>query len=108
MPSRLTGLAFFALALAAPAQSIPGFKVPPGFVVSEFAGDDLAHDISTMTIDSHGRIVVAGRGYIKLLLDDNADGKADRLIDVADTPKGYVMGLVWEGDTLFAVGDQGL
>ncbi len=108
MPRRLSGLAFVALALAVPAQSVPGLKVPAGFVVTEFAGDDLTHDISTMTIDPHGRIVVAGRGYIKLLLDTNRDGQADRAIDVADSPKGYVMGLLWEGDNLYAVGDQGL
>jgi hypothetical protein len=54
-----------------------GVKVPEGFEVTEFAGDDLAHDIYSMTIDTKGRIVVAGAGYIKILLDNDGDGKAD-------------------------------
>ena len=38
-----------------------GVKVPEGFEVTEFAGDNLAHDIYSMTIDSQGRVVVAGQ-----------------------------------------------
>jgi putative heme-binding domain-containing protein len=87
---------------------IPGFTLPPGFIVTEFAGDHLAHDIYTMTIDARGRIFVAGRGYIRQLIDDDGDGKADRALDVADHPKDGAMGLLVEGDTLFAVGDGAL
>src|SRR3990172_13289514 len=54
-----------------------GVKVPEGFEVSLYADDDLAHDIFSMTIDSHGRVVVAGPGYVRILLDTDADGKAD-------------------------------
>jgi putative heme-binding domain-containing protein len=87
---------------------IPGFTLPPGFVVTEFAGDHLAHDIYTMTIDARGRIFVAGRGYIRQLIDDDGDGRADRALDVADHPKDGAMGLLGEGDSLFAVGDGAL
>jgi putative membrane-bound dehydrogenase-like protein len=82
--------------------------VPPGFTVTEFAGDDLAHDIYTMTLDPRGRVVVAGRGYVRLLVDDDGDGRADRAVEVADSPKDGAMGLLWEGDTLWVVGDGGL
>jgi putative heme-binding domain-containing protein len=87
---------------------IPGIQLPPGFVVSEFAGDDLAHDIYTMTIDARGRVFVAGRGYIRQVIDDDGDGRADRAIDVADHPKDGAMGLLVEGDIMFAVGDGAL
>ena len=54
-----------------------GVKVPDGFEVTEFAGNDLAHDIYSMTFDSKGRVVVAGAGFVKILVDNNGDGKAD-------------------------------
>src|SRR2546423_5984785 len=85
-----------------------GLRVPDGFEVAEFAGDDLAHDIFTMTLDPQGRVVVAGRGYVRLLLDTTGAGKADRAVEVADGPKDGAMGLLWEGDTLYAVCDGGL
>ena len=61
-----------------------------------------------MTVDPRGRVVVAGRGYIRILVDDDGDGKADRAIDFADAPKDGAMGLLWEGDTLYFTGDGGL
>lgn len=102
--------AFLVIALGArPASAqIPGIQIPSGFTITEFAGDELAHDIYTMTIDTRGRVFVAGRGYIRQLIDDNGDGRADRAIDVADHPKDGAMGLLVEGDTLFAVGDGAL
>src|SRR5207344_971625 len=97
------------LVVAAPAHAqAPGFKVPPGFVVTEYADQTLANDIYCMTVDAKGRIVVAGRGYIRILVDDDGDGRADRAIDFADSPKDGAMGLLWEGDTLFVTGDGGL
>ena len=45
-----------------PATVSHGFRVPDGFEVSVFAGDDLAHDIFCMTTDQAGRIVVASKG----------------------------------------------
>ena len=90
------------------AAQIPGFTLPPGFVVTEFAGDDLANDIYTMTIDARGRVFVAGRGYIRNLIDDDGEGRADRALDFADSPKDGAHGLLVEDDTLFAVGDGAL
>jgi putative heme-binding domain-containing protein len=85
-----------------------GLKVPAGFEVTEYADSRLANDIYCMTVDPAGRIIVAGRGYIRALVDDDGDGKADRAIDVADTPKDGAMGLCWESDTLYVTGDGGL
>lgn len=85
-----------------------GLRLPAGFSVTEFARDDWAHDSYTLTVNPKGQIVVAGRGYIRTLIDDDGDGKADRAIDVANRPKDGAMGLLWEGDSLFCVGDGGL
>src|SRR5947208_4858785 len=113
MPPRFSILPLALLvALIAPAWAEPpsvyGLKLPAGFTLTEFAGDDLAHDCYTLTINPKGQVVVAGRGYIRLLIDDDGDGKADRAVEIADHPKDGAMGLLWEGDTLWAVGDGGL
>ena len=63
-----------------------GLTVPEGFTVTRYADDSLAHDIFSMTIDSLGRVVVSGPGYVKILVDSDNDGTADRAIDFADGP----------------------
>jgi putative membrane-bound dehydrogenase-like protein len=90
------------------ANTAAGLRAPEGFEVIEYAGSELANDIVRMTLDPKGRIVVSGRGYIKALVDDDGDGRADRAIDVADGPKDGAMGLLWEGSSLFVIGDGGL
>ncbi len=98
----------FALFVAETNIFAQGLKVPPGFEIVEFADSKLANDIHVMTVDPRGRVVVAGRGYIRILVDDDGDGKADRALDFADLPKDGAMGLWWEGDTLYVTGDGGL
>jgi putative heme-binding domain-containing protein len=105
-------LAFLLLPLtAAPAfaaaGSVPGLRLPPGFAITEFAGDQLANDIWSMTIDSRGRVVVSGPGYLRILVDDHNRGRADRAIDVADVHEG-AQGLLWEGSYLYFTADGGL
>ncbi|MBY0227977.1 MAG: hypothetical protein K2W96_01720, partial [Gemmataceae bacterium] len=78
-------------------------KVPEGFTVSLVAGHETANDIHCMTVVPDGRIVVAGRGYVRLL---GADGK--KLLDFAGAPKDGAMGLFWEKGDLYCVGDGGL
>ena len=85
-----------------------GLRVPPGFEVTEFADSSLANDVYTLAIDTRGRVTVAGRGYVRILLDTRKSGRADRAIDFADGPKSGAMGLLWEGDYLFCTGDGGL
>jgi putative heme-binding domain-containing protein len=101
-------LLILAIAVFAQFAHAQALKVPPGFEVVEFADGKLANDIHVMTVDPKGRVVVAGRGYIRILVDDDGDGKADRALDFASTPKDGAMGLFWEGDTLFVMGDGGL
>lgn len=103
-------LALVAAMLAPPAraQAPTDFRLPPGFAISEFAGAELANDIYTLAIDGDGNIVVSGRGYIRRLLDDDGDGRADRVIPVAVEPKDGATGLLVEGDTIYFTGDGGL
>nr|WP_238537747.1 c-type cytochrome [Zavarzinella formosa] len=61
-----------------------------------------------MTIDEAGRVLVAGRGYVRVLVDDNGDGIADRAIDLIDGLKDGPMGLLAEGDSLYVVTNGGL
>ena len=85
-----------------------GLVVPEGFTVTEYAGAELANDIYTMTVDDRGRIIVSGRGYIRILEDTDNDGKADKAIPFADTPKDGAMGMHWEKGKLYVTGDGGL
>ncbi len=101
-------LSLFLPAHARAAQPDHGLQVPPGFEVTQFADDKLAADIHCLTLDPAGRVVVSGRGYVRLLLDDDGNGKADRALDFAQAPRDGAMGLFWEGDSLYCVGDGGL
>lgn len=85
-----------------------GVKVPDGFEVVEFAGDDLAHDIFSLTIDSQGRVVVSGPGYVKILVDQDGDGKADQAKLFSSLPKSGAQGMHFHGRSLICIGDGGL
>ncbi|MGE5194432.1 MAG: hypothetical protein ACM3U2_18235, partial [Deltaproteobacteria bacterium] len=54
---------------AAEADDELGLRIPEGFAITRYADDSLAHDIFSMTIDSLGRVVVSGPGYVKILVD---------------------------------------
>lgn len=105
-----TAFLLFALATAPAADESEslGIKAPDGFEVSLYAGDELAHDIYSMTIDSQGRVVVAGAGYVKVLHDDNKDGKADRATLFSDKPASGAHGMVFVGNDLICTGDNSL
>jgi len=85
-----------------------GLIAPPGFTVTQFAGDDLAHDIYCLTIDTAGRVVVSGPGYIRILEDTDGDGVAETVRQFADGPKTGAQGLYFLGRDLLCVGDAGL
>lgn len=101
----MTAIVLLGLALAAPPAE--GLRVPDGFEVTEYSGSDLANDITCMTLDPKGRIVVAGRGYIRILTGDK-DGRATKAIDVTRDVADSAHGLLWEKDSLYAVVDGGL
>lgn len=97
----LSLLAVALLALSAMAEP-PRLKVPSGFEVAEIAGPDLANDIYGLHIDADGRIVVAGRGFVRQIVDSKI------AIDLVSGIKDGPMGLLWEGETLYVVVDGGL
>ena len=66
-----------ALPASPPVEIVDSLVVPEGFEVTLYADDDLAHDIYSMTIDSRGRVVVAGAGYVRILHDRDGNGAAD-------------------------------
>jgi putative heme-binding domain-containing protein len=101
-------LLLLAATAAAPPGPVRDLKMPPGFSACLFADDPLAPDIYTMTIDDAGRVLVAGRGYVRALVDDDCDGYADRAVDLIDGVREGPMGLLAEGDSLFVVSDGGL
>jgi putative heme-binding domain-containing protein len=107
--SLVAGLCCLSLVSASLARDTAlGLRVPDGFEVTEFADSKLANDIFCLALDPKGRVLVSGRGYVRLLVDDDNDGKADRALDVADGPKNGAMGLLWEGSSLYVTGDGGL
>ena len=85
-----------------------GLTAPPGFRVTQFAGDDLAHNVTSMTIDAQGRVVVSGPGFIRTLHDDDADGAADRATNFCEYPGSGAHGMLFLGNDLLCNGDGGL
>lgn len=96
------------LLAAMPAAPVTDVKLPPGFTAHLYSDQNLANDIYTMTIDDAGRVFVAGRGYVRELIDDDGDGKADRAVNVVSGLKDGPMGLLVEGDSIYVVADGGL
>ncbi len=83
------------------------FRVPEGFTVTRFADDALTHDTWAMTIDANGRVAVSGPDYVKILLDSDNDGMADKahlLPGVARNPHG----LLFVGNNLLSVQPHGI
>lgn len=102
----LPALLLAALPGAPPAA--PDVKLPAGFTAKLYADNPLAPDAYTMTIDAEGRVLVAGKGYVRALEDTDSDGVADRAVDILTDLKQGPMGLLAEGDSLFVVCDGGL
>lgn len=90
------------------AEESIGVQVPPEFTVELYADDDLAHDIYSMTIDSFGRVVVSGAGYVKILIDTNDDGVADDTRTFVNGPRTGAQGMYFAGQDLLCAGDGGL
>lgn len=106
-------LALLALAgtvLPAPSSAADalGVQVPEGFEVTLYADDELAHDVYSMTIDSLGRVVVSGAGYVRILVDADNDGRAETFKEYASEPKTGAQGMYFHGRDLICLGDQGL
>lgn len=84
-----------------------GVRAPEGFTVTLFADDDLAHDIHALTIDARGRVVVSGPGYVKVLIDADRDGRADRA-EVFAEPQAGAQGMYFHGSDMLCTAEGGL
>ncbi|MCA8986205.1 MAG: c-type cytochrome [Planctomycetaceae bacterium] len=83
-------------------------KLPPGFEATIYASHDLAGSVQAMTVNSRGEILVSAPGYIRTLIDENADGVADRFQDfTTDLPAG-VQGMCCDGPHVYCVGGEGI
>jgi putative membrane-bound dehydrogenase-like protein len=91
-----------------PVSNAPGVITPPGFSAQWYADDELAHDIYCMTLDSQGRVVVSGAGYVRTLLDHDGDGRAESYETFVEGPASGAQGLMFDGHDLLCVGDGGL
>ena len=96
------------LCAGAAADDALGVRVPEGFEVSLYADNELASDIFSMTIDSLGRVVVSGPGYVRILVDADGDGRAETFKQFADGPASGAQGMVFRGRDLICTGDEGL
>lgn len=85
-----------------------GLRVPDGFEITLYADDDLAHDVYSLTVDSLGRVVVSGAGYVKILIDADHDGVAESAKTYVDGPKTGAQGMYFFGRDLICAGDAGL
>ncbi|QNN24643.1 c-type cytochrome [Planctomycetales bacterium ZRK34] len=81
------------------------FEIPDGFEINIFADDDMATNIYSLAIDSRGRVVVSGPGYVKILHDDDHDGRADRFTYYAKRPNDGAMGMCFDGTDLLCYGE---
>jgi len=83
-------------------------RVPPGFKIERVAGDDLATNIYSMTTNERGEVFAAGPGYIRRLNDDDGDGVFESATLFSNLPRSGAMGLFCEGESILAVGDDGI
>ena len=104
----LTVAMLLAPRLAWCAQSSDDLSLPPGFRCELYADDELAHDVHCLTIDSQGRVVVSGVGYVRALLDTDHDNVADRVQEFTAGPETGAQGMYFDGPDLICTGDGGL
>lgn len=96
------------VSLAAARETLPGLRCPDGFEITQYADESLVPDAVRLALDPKGRIVVSGPGYIRVLADDDQDGRAERALEFSNEPRNGAMGMLWEGDSLYYIGQGGL
>ncbi|HAV62041.1 MAG TPA: hypothetical protein DCY13_06715, partial [Verrucomicrobiales bacterium] len=89
--------------------TVPGLNLrhAAGFKFTQYAGPGWAHEIRSMTLDSEGRVVASGRGWIRRLEDSDSDGVVDKATEIA-SPKTAASGMVFVGNDLYALVDGSL
>ena len=96
-------LAYFALVLFTSLQitnQVPEVKLPAGFEILSYADDSLASDIYCLSISPKGDVCVSGKGYFRILIDTDNDGKADTFKNFGQAPSDGATGLLFEKKSL--------
>lgn len=83
-------------------------KTMTGFSLRSFATDALAHDIHCLAIGPNDEVFVSGPGYLRQLLDTDADGVADKFEPANFQPRQGAQGLLVERDQLWVVADRAI
>ncbi len=108
---------FFVIAMLAFSAPFPsesasgaeaGIEVAQGLTIRQVADDDLIPDCTTIAVDRAGNVVASGPGYIRMLMDDDGDGRFDRYTTLVDGPDHGAHGLCFDDASLFYVGDDGV
>lgn len=94
---------------AAPVWMDDRFELPAGFHIFRAAAPQLSGGSYALTVDGEGRLLVGDGTAVRRLIDDDGDGVFDRFEILATGlgPRGP-QGLLVDGDTLSAVGGDGL
>ncbi|MEM7455633.1 MAG: hypothetical protein AAF456_14870 [Planctomycetota bacterium] len=79
-----------------------------GFKITKVAGDELATNIFSLTVNAAGQPVVSGPGYIATLSDSNGDGIFDESTQYSDGPRSGAQGMLFIDGGLLFTGDGGL
>ncbi len=98
----------FALTSSQFSEDLPKVNLPSGFQILPFANDTIAPDIYTLAISPSGKVMASGKGYLRILIDSNNDGKADRFQDFGYAPQDGATGLLFEKESLWFTGNNGL
>jgi putative heme-binding domain-containing protein len=83
-------------------------QVPPGFVVTRVADNQLCPDIFRLAISPAGDVYASGPGYLRRLIDRNQDGIFDSSLDLPEGPQTGAQGLYCGEDSILAVADGGV
>ena len=97
------------LLLVQPDYAEDRFEMPAGFRIYKAADRELCGGSFDVTIDGQGRLLVGDGKQVRLLEDGDGDGVFDRshVIATGLGPRGP-QGLLVYGDSLFAVGGDGI
>ncbi|MSR33101.1 MAG: hypothetical protein EXR99_16555 [Gemmataceae bacterium] len=98
------------LFLALPFQEaeVPSVRLPPGFEILPYADNSLAPDIYNLTISPTGKVIVASKGYTRVLIDRDGNGQAKAQTSFSSFPKDGATGMLVEKRDYFFTGDGGL
>ncbi len=83
-------------------------ELADGLNIRQVADDDLVPDCTNITVDPRGNVIASGPGYLRMLVDEDDDGRFDRFVTLADGPSHGAHGLYCDGAMMLYVGDNGV